>query len=74
MENQEKTTNKIKLIVRIIALILLTFGAIFRIAIPWFKNAPVYLDRNDGYIFGIILIILLYFEAIKPIVDKFIKK
>lgn len=69
------TTNKIiRMSLRIPAWILLMIIVVTRMAIPYVKSEPIYLDSNDGYVIGGCVVVLLCIEVIKTAVNKYMNK
>lgn len=73
MENK-KTNNILRKIVRFTAYPVLLIGLVWKIVIPWIKGEPLYLDVNDGYVFGGLLLVLLYMEGVKFLFDRVLNK
>ena len=61
-------------VLRVMAAFALLTELVFSIMIPKIKGNPVFLDKNDGYIIGFSVALLISIEAIKMAVDKYVQK
>ena len=69
-ELKEKTINFwIRFILRAMAWVTLMVYMVFRVIIPVISGDKVYLDKNDGYLMGGSIILLLAIEGVKKLVE-----
>lgn len=73
-DKKTSLNTRLRQLVRLTAYPILLIGGVFKIAIPWATNKPLYLDKNDGYAFISLIVLVVYIEAIKVIVDAYSKR
>ncbi len=61
-------------VLRVMAAFALLTELVFSIMIPKIKGDPVFLDKNDGYIIGFSVALLISIEVVKMAIDKYVNK
>ena len=63
----------VRFVLRLMAWVILMFYMVYRVIIPLINGEPVFLDKNDGYVMGGCMVLLLAIEAVRAFFVKYLE-